>query len=72
MNIIWLGHSCFRIETGKSVLLIDPFLKGNPTFAASGMDWNKATAGVTHVALTHGHVQLRLKEGLKFIVPTPA
>ena len=55
MNIIWLGHSCFRIETGKSVLLIDPFLKGNPTFAASGMDWNRATAGVTHVALTHGH-----------------
>jgi L-ascorbate metabolism protein UlaG (beta-lactamase superfamily) len=55
MNIIWLGHSCFRIETGASVILIDPFLKGNPTFAASGMDWNKATMGVTHVALTHGH-----------------
>jgi L-ascorbate metabolism protein UlaG (beta-lactamase superfamily) len=54
-TVTWLGHSCFRIETGKSVILIDPFLKGNPTFQASGMAWDKATAGVTHVALTHGH-----------------
>ena len=55
MKITWFGHSCFRIETGASVLMIDPFLKGNPTFEASGLDWNAATAGVTHVALTHGH-----------------
>jgi L-ascorbate metabolism protein UlaG (beta-lactamase superfamily) len=55
MNVIWLGHSCFRIETGKSIILIDPFLKGNPTFTASGMPWDRATEGVTHVALTHGH-----------------
>jgi L-ascorbate metabolism protein UlaG (beta-lactamase superfamily) len=55
MKIFWLGHSCFRIETGGSVVLIDPFLKGNPTFEASGLDWDMVTAGVTHVALTHGH-----------------
>lgn len=55
MKITWLGHSCFRIETGTSVILIDPFLKGNPTFEASGISWDKATKGVTHVALTHGH-----------------
>jgi L-ascorbate metabolism protein UlaG (beta-lactamase superfamily) len=55
MKITWFGHSCFRVETGKSIVLIDPFLKGNPTFEASGIDWNAATAGVTHVALTHGH-----------------
>ena len=55
MKIIWLGHSCFRIETGNSVLLIDPFLKGNPTFEKSGVAWEDATRGVTHVALTHGH-----------------
>ena len=36
-------------------LLIDPFLKGNPTFEASGIAWDEATKGVTHVALTHGH-----------------
>ncbi|MEW5963428.1 MAG: metal-dependent hydrolase [Pseudomonadota bacterium] len=55
MRITWYGHSCFRIETGRSVILIDPFLKGNPTFEAAGIAWDEATRGVTHVALTHGH-----------------
>lgn len=55
MKLIWFGHSCFRVETGNSVVLIDPFLKGNPTFEKSGIAWNDAVAGVTHVALTHGH-----------------
>ena len=55
MKITWYGHSCFRLETGNSVILIDPFLKGNPTFEKSGIAWDEATAGVTHVALTHGH-----------------
>jgi L-ascorbate metabolism protein UlaG (beta-lactamase superfamily) len=55
MNITWFGHSCFRLETGNSVILIDPFLKGNPTFEKAGVAWEDATKGVTHVALTHGH-----------------
>lgn len=55
MKITWYGHSCFRIETGHAKVLIDPFLKGNPTFAGSGLSWDDATAGITHVALTHGH-----------------
>jgi L-ascorbate metabolism protein UlaG (beta-lactamase superfamily) len=55
MKITWFGHSCFRIETGGSVLLIDPFLKGNPTFEKSGLAWDAAVKGTTHVALTHGH-----------------
>jgi L-ascorbate metabolism protein UlaG (beta-lactamase superfamily) len=55
MKITWYGHSCFRVATGKSVILIDPFLKGNPTFENSGIAWDAATDGVTHVALTHGH-----------------
>lgn len=55
MRITWFGHSCFRIDTGDAVLLIDPFLKGNPTFQKSGIDFAQAIAGVTHVALTHGH-----------------
>jgi L-ascorbate metabolism protein UlaG (beta-lactamase superfamily) len=55
MKITWFGHSCFRIETGASVILIDPFLKGNPTFQSSGILFETATRGITHVALTHGH-----------------
>lgn len=55
MKITWFGHSCFRVEAGKSIILIDPFLKGNPTFEKSGIAWDAATQHVTHVALTHGH-----------------
>jgi L-ascorbate metabolism protein UlaG (beta-lactamase superfamily) len=55
MKITWYGHSCFRLEIADSVILIDPFLKGNPTFEKSGIAWDDATKGVTHVALTHGH-----------------
>jgi L-ascorbate metabolism protein UlaG (beta-lactamase superfamily) len=55
MKITWFGHSCFRVETGASIILIDPFLTGNPTFEASGIALATATQGVTHIALTHGH-----------------
>src|SRR5512143_1608524 len=55
MKITWFGHSCFRIDTGSSSILIDPFLSFNPTFANSGLSLHQAIKGVTHVALTHGH-----------------
>ena len=53
MRITWLGHSGFRIETGDVVLLIDPWLAGNPAFPAGREA--EATTGATHIALTHGH-----------------
>lgn len=53
MKLTWLGHAAFRIETGKSTILIDPFLNGNPSF--KGLDPKEATKGVTHILLTHGH-----------------
>ncbi len=52
MKITWLGHSAFRIEAGDAVILIDPFLTGNPSW---GRSWEEAAEGVTHVLLTHGH-----------------
>lgn len=53
MNIIWLGHSGFRIETKSAVLLIDPWLDGNPMFPVERKA--EATAGATHILLTHAH-----------------
>jgi L-ascorbate metabolism protein UlaG (beta-lactamase superfamily) len=53
MKITWLGHSAFRVETANSVMLIDPFLTGNPGF--KDVDIKQAVQGVTHIALTHGH-----------------
>ncbi len=55
MKITWFGHSCFRIDTGASRILIDPFLTGNATFEKAGIPLSTVTEGVTHVALTHGH-----------------
>ena len=55
MQITWFGHSCFRIDTGSSRILIDPFLTGNATFEKAAIPLLKAIEGVTHVALTHGH-----------------
>ena len=53
MKLTWLGHAGFRIETGDQVLLLDPWLRGNPSFDESRFD--EAIEGATHVLITHGH-----------------
>ena len=53
MKIIWLGHASFRIEVEGAVLLIDPWLTGNPSFPDDQR--GAALAGATHILLTHGH-----------------
>jgi L-ascorbate metabolism protein UlaG (beta-lactamase superfamily) len=52
MKITWFGHSAYRLDFGGAVVLIDPFLTGNGSFKG---DVESATAGATHVVLTHGH-----------------
>jgi L-ascorbate metabolism protein UlaG (beta-lactamase superfamily) len=53
MKLIWLGHGGFRLETGETTLLIDPWLTGNPMLEDSQHD--AATQGATHILLTHAH-----------------
>ena len=53
MKIIWLGHSSFRIEIGNQVLLVDPWLTGNPMLPELLHD--KAVNGATHILVSHGH-----------------
>ena len=53
MKIIWLGHSSFRFEIGDAVILLDPWLGGNPSFPDERRA--EAVAGATHILLTHGH-----------------
>ncbi|MEM8537435.1 MAG: metal-dependent hydrolase [Pseudomonadota bacterium] len=53
MKITWLGHASFRIEIEGAVLLIDPWLEGNPSFPNESRA--AALAGATHILLTHGH-----------------
>ena len=53
MKIIWLGHGSFRIETSNLVLLIDPWLTGNPVLPEDQHE--AAVADGTHLILTHAH-----------------
>ena len=53
MKIIWLGHGSFRIEIADQVLLIDPWLTGNPVLPEDQHD--AAVDGATHILLTHAH-----------------
>ena len=52
MQLIWFGHSAFRVAFGDVRIMIDPFLTGNPSFKG---DPKQAAEGCTHVLLTHGH-----------------
>jgi L-ascorbate metabolism protein UlaG (beta-lactamase superfamily) len=48
----WLGHAAFYLESPNGTkILIDPFLKDNPTTPAI---W-KSPEGIDYILLTHGH-----------------
>lgn len=53
MKIIWLGHGSFRIEIAGQILLVDPWLTGNPMLPEA--DHEAAVSGATHILLTHAH-----------------
>lgn len=53
MKIIWMGHASFRLEIEDAVILLDPWLEGNPMLPED--QWDAAIAGATHVLVTHGH-----------------
>jgi len=53
MRLTWLGHGSWRLEIENAVILIDPWLTGNPSFPAEKRA--EALAGATHILITHGH-----------------
>ena len=53
MNIIWLGHGSFRIEIEDQIILVDPWLTGNPMLSED--QHLSAISGATHILVTHGH-----------------
>jgi L-ascorbate metabolism protein UlaG (beta-lactamase superfamily) len=50
MKLIYLGHSCFLVETSQARLIIDPFLTGNPAAPVKAADIQ-----CDYVLLSHGH-----------------
>ena len=53
MRVTWMGHGSFRIEAAGQVLLLDPWVDGNPVFPAECT--GEITKDATAILLTHGH-----------------
>lgn len=51
MKITYYGHSCFGIEVAGKILLVDPFISGNPKAAQIDLENLKAD----YILLTHAH-----------------
>jgi L-ascorbate metabolism protein UlaG (beta-lactamase superfamily) len=50
IKLTWFGHACWQIETPNGILLIDPFLTGNPTAPVTA-DQVQAD----YILISHGH-----------------
>ena len=61
MKITWWGHAAIQIE-GSKIVIIDPFLTGNPVAAISPDKINQADL----VAVTHDHGD-HLGDALPFV-----
>jgi L-ascorbate metabolism protein UlaG (beta-lactamase superfamily) len=49
-SLTWIGHSCFRIDFDDTMVLIDPFITGNPSAKVSP---DELCPDI--IAVTHGH-----------------
>lgn len=50
IELTWLGHSTWWIETGEAKILLDPFIGDNPAAKVSSTSLNP-----THILISHGH-----------------
>lgn len=53
MKLTWLGHGCWRIDTGDGSLLLDPFLDDCPTSPVKAEE--VALGEHDYILLSHGH-----------------
>jgi L-ascorbate metabolism protein UlaG (beta-lactamase superfamily) len=61
-QVTWLGHATFKVTTAQNkVILIDPWIEGNPKSPAQARQLNK----VDFILVTHGH-----SDHINDVVPT--
>lgn len=49
-KITWLGHASYQIETAGKIILLDPFLTGNPSASVTAEELNADA-----IIVSHGH-----------------
>jgi L-ascorbate metabolism protein UlaG (beta-lactamase superfamily) len=49
-SLTWLGHAALQLKIGTLVILVDPFLNGNPQAAA-----RPESVPADYILVTHGH-----------------
>jgi len=50
VELLYLGHSAFRLDSGDKAVLVDPFISGNPVATVDPGEVNAST-----IILTHAH-----------------
>jgi L-ascorbate metabolism protein UlaG (beta-lactamase superfamily) len=72
MELTWLGHSSFRLDSGGKRVYIDPFLNGNPKCPENEQKPERADI----IAITHAHgdhlgdtVEIAKEHGSTVIAP---
>jgi L-ascorbate metabolism protein UlaG (beta-lactamase superfamily) len=69
VKITWLGHSAFKIESKNLIILIDPWIKGNPV---SPLKSYKEIKKADLVLVTHDHSDHGFKDAVKICRRTGA
>ncbi len=52
LNLTWLGHSCWLLDSGSHRVMLDPFLTSNPVAKRKPADFAK---GIDAILISHGH-----------------
>ena len=55
MDVTWLGTAGFKIETGPSTLLVDPYLTRNPKASPRQPKSPEDFKKTDHIFISHGH-----------------
>jgi L-ascorbate metabolism protein UlaG (beta-lactamase superfamily) len=53
MELKYLGHSCFQLRIKDTLIVFDPFIRGNVLAAEAGIDIDEVKAD--YILVSHGH-----------------
>jgi L-ascorbate metabolism protein UlaG (beta-lactamase superfamily) len=69
VELLYYGHSAFRLDSGDKAVLIDPFISGNPVATIDASEIDAATIILTHAHNDHvgDTVEIAKRNGARVI-----